>query len=98
MIKLQLLLVQASATPALDAGLAARLAQAGLRITGHGRASISAEVSEPDFARLFGVAPPHPGGFVANPADTPALPIPPELRDAIRLITLVPRHHIISPH
>lgn len=97
MVKLQLLLVQASASPALDAGLAARLQQLGLRVTGYGRTSISAEVDEADFTHLFGAAPPHPSGFVVNPADTPALPVPPELRDAIRLITLVPRHHIISP-
>jgi hypothetical protein len=81
MIKLQLLLRRPSADIALDPAVRAVLESHGLRVTGSGRASVSAEMTEDDFHRLFGPAPP-----------SPDLALPPGLADAVSLVTIAPRH------
>lgn len=98
MIKLQLLLRQPSAEPELDPALRAQLEALGLTITGIGRASLSASVSEDDFARLFGPPRPVNAGFAAGPLTAPDLPVPPALAHAISLITIAPHHVATNPH
>jgi hypothetical protein len=97
MIKLQLLLRHPGAEPELDPALCALLASHGLTVTCAGRASVSATVSEPDFARLFGPPPPMRAGFAAGALTAPALAVPPALLDAISLITIAPRHIATNP-
>lgn len=97
MIKLQLLLRHPGAEPELDPALRAQLEALGFAITGCGRASVSASVSEDDFARLFGPPQPVKAGFAAGPLAAPGLPVPPALDDAIALITVAPRHVATQP-
>lgn len=92
MIKLQLLLRHPGADPELDPALRAQLEALGLAVTGCGRASVSATVSEDDFARLFGPPGPMKAGYAASALATPELPVPPALQGAISLITVAPRH------
>ena len=92
MIKLQLLLRHPGAEPELDPALRARLEALGFTVTCAGRASVSATLSEADFARLFGPPPPLQAGFAAGPLAAPDLPVPPALSDAVTLITIAPRH------
>lgn len=80
MIKLQLLLRRPSADIALDPLVRAALEAHGLAVTGSGRASVTAQMTETAFERLFGMAP------------SPDLPLPPGLADAVSLITIAPRH------
>ena len=80
MIKLQLLLRRPSADIALDPLVRAALEAHGLAVTGSGRASVTAQMTEAAFERLFGMAP------------SPDLPLPPGLADAVSLITIAPRH------
>lgn len=96
MIKLQLLLRHPSPEPALDAGLRARLEQHRFTITGSGRASISATMSESDFAATFGEHGSLQSGFA--PLSASPLPIPPALEPDISLITFVPRHGTTNHH
>ncbi|MES2320519.1 MAG: hypothetical protein V4631_23830 [Pseudomonadota bacterium] len=92
MIKLQMLLRHPGAEPELDPALRALLESLGLDITCAGRASVSATVSDTDFARLFGPPPPVQAGFAASPLTAPDLPVPPALHDHISLITVAPHH------
>lgn len=92
MIKLQLLLRHPGAEPEVDPALRALLGAHGIEVTGEGRASVSATVSEADFSRLFGEHGALTGGFAARQSETPALLIPDDLQDAISLITIAPRH------
>lgn len=92
MIKLQLLLRHPRSDIALDPALRARLEQQGFQITGSGRASVSATVSEADFARLFGTPPAVHAGFAPDPLHTPALAVPAALDADISLITVAPHH------
>lgn len=81
MIKLQLLLRHPSPDITLDPGVRALLESHGLRVTGSGRASVSAEMTEEDFHALFGPAPP-----------SPDLALPAGLTDAVSLVSIAPRH------
>ncbi len=81
MIKLQLLLRHPSADIVLDPAVQALLASVGMTVTGSGRASVSAEIGEADFERLF--------GRLAPGVD---LPLPPQLAGAVSLVTLPLRH------
>ena len=90
MIKLQLLLRQPAPLPEIDPGLRARLEALGLRVTACGRASISADAEPAVAEQLFGPLPPLQAGFA--PLSAPALPVPPDLADAISLITIAPPH------
>ena len=94
MIKLQMLLRRPGADPELDPALRALLEANGLTVTGCGRASVSATVSDQDFARLFGPAPALKAGFAAQPVSAAAgeMTVPAALLDAISLITVAPRH------
>lgn len=92
MIKLQLLLRQAGTAPELDPALRARLEAHGMDITGTGCATVSVQLSEAQFDALFGTPPAHASGFAAEPLAPGALAVPPDLAQAIRLITLAPRH------
>ena len=92
MIKLQFLLRQPGAHPEVDPALRARLDGHGIKITAEGLASLSADVSEEDFMRLFGPHKPLTAGFASAPDQTPELKIPADLQDAISLITIAPRH------
>ena len=83
MIKLQLLLRRPSTDIALDPLVRAALEQLGFAVTGAGRATVSAELTEERFAQLFGPA---------APAANLTLPLPVSLADAISLITIAPRH------
>lgn len=76
MIKLQLLLRHPRPDPGIDDALRALLDGHGIRVTGCGRATLSAEMAPDDFARLFGSAP-----------DQACLRVPDDLQDAITLIT-----------
>jgi hypothetical protein len=98
MIKLQLLLRHPGAEPELDPGLRELLQASGLTVTGCGRASVSATVSEADFARLFGAPRPAVAGFAASLPAADALPVPPSLSEAISLITIAPRHTATHHH
>ena len=98
MIKLQLLLRHPGAEPELDPALRSLLEAHGLAVTCAGRASVSANVSEADFAHLFGPPPVVNAGFAASPLATPDLPVPPALSDAISLITIAPRHAATNHH
>lgn len=100
MIKLQMLLRRPGANPGLDPALRALLEANGLTITGCGRASVSATMSEQDFARLFGPPPALKAGFAAGPvaAAAPELAVPPALLDAVSLITVAPRHTPTKHH
>lgn len=92
MIKLQLLLRRPGANPEVDPALRALLEKHGIEISAEGRASVSANMSEDNFVRLFG---PHrrlTAGFAASLYDTPELSVPADLQDAISLITIAPRH------
>ena len=97
MIKLQLLLRHPCAEPGLDPALRAQLEALGFAITACGRASVSANVSEDDFARLFGPPLPVKAGFAAGPLAAPSLPVPPALSDAITLIAVAPHHVATLP-
>jgi hypothetical protein len=92
MIKLQLLLRHPGQLPAIDAGLGAVLAAHGMRVTGAGRASISADISDGDFTQLFGLAADVRSGFARAVQATPSLPVPADLAGAISLITVAPQH------
>lgn len=92
MIKLQLLLRRPSLEAELDPALRALIERLGMRVTGAGRASVSAEIAEPDFAKLFGPPPAVRAGFAPSPLAAPALPVPAPLSDAVSLITVAPRH------
>ena len=90
MIKLQLLLRRPRSEPKLDAPLRARIEQHGINVTGSGRASISAAMTEDAFAHLFGAHGSLQSGYAS--LSEPPLPVPPALQEEISLITLVPRH------
>ncbi len=80
MIKLQLLLRRPSLDIALDPAVRAALEAHGMTVTGSGRASVTAQMTEDGFERLFGMQP------------SQDLPLPPGLADAVSLITITPRH------
>lgn len=91
MIKLQLLLRHPRSEPEADPALRALLAEHGITLTGEGRASLSASVTEDAFARLFG-APKIAASFTARPFEPPALPVPADLAESISLITVAPHN------
>ena len=83
--RLQLLLDPHARGAADKAALKAELGKLGIEISGEGAATLSARISEADFARLFA------------PADLPAaedaeLPIPDSLRGRVTTITVAPPH------
>lgn len=91
MIKLQLLLRHPRPQPAVDPALRTLLAAHGIMVTGEGRATLSASVTEDDFVRMFG-APKMSAGVTARPFEEPALPVPDALAEAISLITVAPHN------
>ena len=91
MIKLQLLLRHPRAEPGADPALRALLAARGMTLTGEGRATLSATVSEEDFRRLFG-PPQIAAGFTAGPYEPLALRVPADLSHAIEQITVAPHN------
>ena len=91
MIKLQLLLRHPRPEPEIDPALRALLAAHGIMLSGEGRASLSASVTEDAFVRLFG-APKMAASFTARPLEPPALPVPASLAEAISLITVAPHN------
>lgn len=97
MIKLQLLLRQPGATPEVDPALRAQLESLGLTITGEGRASLSATVSENDFRRLFGPPRPLTAAFAGRPYESPELTIPDSVSGAISHITVAQRNASMTP-
>ena len=90
MIKLQLLLRHPSPDIALDPVVRAALEAHGFIVTGSGRASVSAQMTEANFEKLFGPSPPVTAGFAR--LTSPELPLPPGLESAVSLITITPRH------
>lgn len=94
MIKLQLLLHRPQCSPELNPALRERIEALGMRITGVGLATISAEMSLEDYEHLFGMAPPAAvgAGCMHSANAAPALPVPGDLADAITLITIAARH------
>lgn len=90
MIKLQLLLRHISADPGIDPALEALLARHGMTVTGAGRASVSVQIGDAEFAQLFGPMPHLDAGFAA--LDMPALAVPEALAGAISQITIAPHH------
>lgn len=91
MIKLQLLLRYPRPEPEVDPALRALLAALGIMLTGEGRASLSASVTDDAFVRLFG-APKMAAAFTARPFEQPALPVPAGLAESISLITVAPHN------
>ncbi len=81
MIKLELLLRRPAADPVLDPAVRTLLEQHGLRVTGAGRASVSAQLTEAAFAALFGKVDPNA-----------ELMVPAPLADAISVAAIAPRH------
>lgn len=98
MIKLQLLLRHPGKEPELDPALRARLEACGMAVTGAGRASLSAEIGEDGFDKLFGHHPALQSGFAPTPQASMELPVPASLSDAISLITVAPRHSATNHH
>lgn len=90
MIKLQLLLRHPSAEPGIDPALGELLAQHGMTVTGVGRASLSAQMTQAAFDQQFGPMPHLAAGFA--PLSAPELPVPSGLADAISQITIAPHH------
>ena len=91
MIKLQLLLRHPRPEPEVDPALCALLAAYGIMLTGEGRASLSANITEDAFGRLFGaleVA----AVVTARPFEPAALPVPNALAESISLITVAPHN------
>ena len=88
MINLQLLLSQPSVEPELDPGMRERLEALGMQVTGSGYATVSAQIAPEHYARLFGAPPPLHGGSVATPQAAPVLPVPAELADSVKLVTI----------
>ncbi len=97
MIKLQLLLRHPGAEPELDPALRTLLATHGVTVTGEGRASLSATISEDDFRRLFGPPSRIALSAAAGPYQSPELAVPPGLADAVSLITIAPQHIATKP-
>ena len=91
MIKLQLLLSQPAEQAQLDPDVQARLEALGMRVTGCGLASVSAEIAPDLYQKLFGPPPPLQAGCVATPQAAPTLPVPPELADSVKLVTIAAR-------
>ncbi len=92
MIKLQLLLRHPHCALELDPALRHRIETLGMRVTGSGHASVSAEIDPAAYESLFGAAPPVLSGCVDCAQDAPALSVPRDLEDAITLITIAARH------
>ncbi|MCE3603445.1 hypothetical protein LXA47_07470 [Massilia sp. P8910] len=92
MIKLQLVLRDPSRDRIDDPALCALLEAHGLRVTACGMATISAETSLAEAENLFGPIPNVRAGFASDVTSTPALAIPADLRHAVSLITIAPRH------
>ena len=61
------------------------------RATGSGMATVSAQIAPEHYGRLFGPPPPLHGGSVATPQAAPTLPVPAELADSIKLVTIAAR-------
>ena len=91
MIKLQLLLRHPRPEPEVDPALRALLEAHGIVLTCAGRASLSANLTEDAYARLFG-APKIAASENAGPFEPATLPIPPALAGAISLITVAPHN------
>lgn len=96
MIKLQLLLRHPGPGFELDPALRARLEAHGMAVTGAGRATLSAQIGQADFERLFDCQPTHASGFATGPLAAPGLRVPPDLLDTISLITIAPRHTAVT--
>ncbi len=90
MIKLQLLLCQAAQQPDIEPDLRARLEAHGLHVTACGRATVTVEATAAVAESLFGPLPPLQSGFALLSA--PDLPVPGDLTDAIRAISIAPQH------
>lgn len=88
MIKLQLLLSQPSRDAQLDPAVCARLEALGMQVTGSGLATVSAEIARDAYERLFGPPPPLQGGCVATAQAAPTLPVPADLADSVKLVTI----------
>ena len=97
MIKLQLLLRHPGAQPEVDPALRSLLETHGVTVTGEGRASLSATISEDGFRRLFGPPSRIALSTAKGPYQSPDLAVPAGLLDAISLITIAP-HHIATNH
>ena len=91
MIKLQLLLSQPNRDAQLDPGVCARLEALGMRITASGAATVSADIAPDAYERLFGPPPPLQAGCVATPQAAPTLPVPADLADSVKLVTIAAR-------
>lgn len=94
MIKLQLLLHRPQCSAELESSLRERIEALGMRITGVGLATVSAEMTHEDYELLFGMPPPLSvsAGCMHSAPAAPTLPVPAELADAITLITIAARH------
>ena len=92
MIKLQLLLHRPPCSQGLDPELQQRIEALGMRITGVGLATVSAEMDPCKYEHLFGAPPPLQAGCMHSPQAAPTLPVPPEIAEAITLITIAARH------
>lgn len=97
MIKLQLLLRHPGAQPEVEPALRSLLQAHGVTVTGEGRASLSATISEDDFRRLFGPPSRIALSAATGPYQSPDLDVPAGLADAISLITIAPHHIATTP-
>ena len=90
-IKLQVLLAE-NTMPADVARVRNWLETNGVRVTGAGPRSLTAQADIGTFRKLFGEPAKTVGGFVESLSEAQALPVPGPLRDWVKLLTLTPRH------
>lgn len=91
MIKLQMLLHSLTRAALDEPALRSQLSQLGIRATGVGLATVSAEISADAFEKVWGKPPAVVSGFAPD-LEACALPVPAALAASIESISTVPRH------
>jgi len=95
MIKLQMLLHALTRAELDEADLRLQLSKLGIRTTGVGLATVSAEISADAFEKVWGKPPAEASGFALD-LEGCALPVPSALAASIESISTVPRHSVIE--
>ena len=96
-VNLEVLVAERARQPKDMDELTARLERLGIRVTGRGAATLSAEISPTALKQVFGIAVTTSTGFVSLESSNASLPIPSELSGDVDLVTLVPRHQRFTP-
>jgi hypothetical protein len=90
-IKLQMLLVPGADSAAVEHACK-WLESQGVRITGTGSRSLSAQTDADTFCKLFGEPPKTVSGFARGLHDARPLDVPEPVRKVVQLLTTIPRH------